>query len=236
MEDELTIHVPIMKDCIEKLLDEGCTERLFDWEKLAFRIMMELKRLEQPQEKIRQIVEEWARKSGVSNVTVQKRVPEMVDWVLKRGGELGCRGVLVDEDLCIKGGNPHDCKYDRMYQDQLGARKLAKAYPEENWKGWRNWLQTGDRKSGPLAAELYDIIRGRERFQGARVCVSYRGFCHEIKNRFKNWNPLPMAACRAIRCLEGHGLVKIVSRGKKGIKSGIANGYQRTLPIPEPPD
>ena len=220
-----------MKPCIARLLRNTASDVSFQTLRERARIIsVELREDGEDEEDIVSTLEEWAANRGCDERNVRS-ISELARWAFGKGFRLSCskKGTLVARGYCThpNGG----CGWL--------ARRTTKQFRESGFDemGWPEHLHRKT-KMGYMATETYRIIRDREIEQGAPVAIGIRAIASELRRRSKAFTqkPLPTEVCRAIAVLKRVGLLCQVRSGKPGPDSGLANVYQRILPIPVLPE
>jgi len=210
-----------LRDCVKEALEKG-SQRGYEFKKMRFAIIAELKRLGFSSSEIKDRLLEWNQRCEKAlPISEQKRqLLDYVDWADKlKECKIGCKGL---EDFCI-GEDKCSFHKNRTYLN----RKQVETLPFNQADAIR-FLETRYKAEGYLLGLIIRVLRRYqiEKATGEVMFIGYRAIASLIRDQYGHMIE-PMAILRAIQDLVSEGMLEIVSKGERGSFGGKpANGYR----------
>lgn len=208
-----------LRDCVKKAFEEG-SERGYEFNKMRFAIIVELKRLGFTSSEVKDKLLEWNQRcKKVLLLNEQKRqLFDFADWTDKRDCKIGCRAL---EDFCI---GQDKCSFlrNKLYVN----RKVVEILPFD-FEEARRFLEEQHKAEGYLMALVLKNLRRYqiEKGTGEIIFIGYRAIATLIREHDGHIID-PMTVCRRMHDLVSEGMIEIVSKGSNGTFNKPANGYK----------
>lgn len=215
-----------LRDCVREALEKG-SQRGYEFKKMRFAIIAELKRLSYISSEVKDILLEWNKKcEKVLPYREQKRqLLDYVDWTDKHDCKIGCNGL---EDFCI-GQNKCSFNRKRTYLNRKEVEVLPFDLSEV-----RHFLEIRYKAEGYIMELILNALRRYqiEKATGEIMFIGIRTIANLIRDT-QGHNLDLMTIHRRIQDLVSEGIIEIVIKGKRGtFGMQPANGYKFLRWIP----
>jgi hypothetical protein len=210
-----------LRDCVKKSLENG-SERGYEFKKMRFAIIAELKRLGFTSSEIKDKLMEWNQvcEKPLPPGEQKRQLLDYVDWTDKLSEcKIGCKGL---EDYCI---GQDKCLFhkNKTYLNRKEVEILPLDLAEA-----KRFLETRYKADGYLLSLILAVLRRYqiEKATGEVMFIGYRAIASLIRDQYGHLIE-PMTIVRGVQDLVSEGMLEIVSKGERGSFGGKpANGYR----------